>query len=645
MVYISKVCDSPTVDFAAEELKKYLRMMCPSLDVAISKGDKGGYRLGLMQDFGLDVSDAKDCLLDDILYADVSCDEGIIAGDNPRAVLLAVYELLRENGCRWLFPGVDGEFIPNGRIEKTSFRKKASCRFRGPCLEGACNQEALIATIDFLPKAGMNMFQCQFLLPIFFYRRFYLHWSSAVRDPETMDENTVLRWIAMAECEMQKRGIQYHAVGHGWTAAPFGIDVSTAWAAIDESTVTADQLQYMAMLDGERRLYGGVPTNTQFCMSNPKARSIVANYIADYAKEHTYIDFMDVWLADGHNNHCTCPECEKKTPSDWYVMLLNDIDDALNARGLDTKVIFCAYTDTTWAPVIERVNNPDRFALLLAPISRSYTKTLSPEDKPTMPPYEKNNIVMPEDLATYLGYFEDWKKVWPGMNICFEYYFWLHQYYDQSTLTLAKRIYEDIECYSSVGIDGLIGCGSERSFFPNGLCYHVFARKMFDSSLSFEELVEDYFSTAYGNRWREVADYLTRLGDAFGQAYLEGEESIDYAVSKHYNPERAIKLATVKDIVKDAQDLLDESLRHSERVVVNSYRMLREHAAYCKMLAEVFILKANGDNEGAIAEFEVMREKLSEREVYLEKVFDFTLCMEGIRRIIKGKQRDDAFGG
>ena len=646
MIYISKITASPVVDFAAEELKKYLRMMMPSLDVKITSDEvEGGYRLGLMQDFGLDVSDVRDPLLDDLLYADVENDSGIIAGGNPRAVLLSVYELLRHNGCRFLFPGVDGEFIPKGRIGKTSFRHKASVRFRGPCLEGACNQEALIATIDYLPKVGMNMFQAQFLLPIFFYRRFYLHWSSAVREPEIMDEDTVLRWLAMAECEMQKRGIQYHAIGHGWTAAPFGIDVSTAWAAIDESTVTDEQLQYMAMLDGKRQLYGGVPTNTQFCMSSPKARGIVANYIADYAKEHTYVDYLDVWLADGHNNHCTCPECEKKTPSDWYVMLLNDIDDALNARGLPTRIIFCAYTDTSWAPVIERVKNPDRFTLLLAPITRSYTKTLTPGEKGNFLPYVKNDISLPEDLATYLAYYEDWRRVWPGANVCFEYYFWLHQYYDQSTVTLAKRIFEDLECYVNVGIDGLIGCGSQRSFFPNGFCYYVFARKQLDMTLTFEELLEDYFSTAYGKRWREVLDYLNALGNAFGQAYFEGEESKDPEISKYYNPERAKLLRTVPAIIDAAGDLLDESKRNSERVVVNSYRILREHAAYCKMLADVFTIKAEGDNEGAIAAFEIMREKLSEREVYLEKVFDFTLCMEAMRRIIKGKQRDDAFGG
>ena len=132
MFYINKITSDTTVDYAAEELKKYLRMMMPDGgDVIISYNPtaKDGFRLGLMQDFGLDVTDAEVPELDDILY--ISCDEngGIIAGDNPRSVLLSVYEYLRQNGCRWLFPGADGEYIPMQSVVPVSYRFKPSFRY------------------------------------------------------------------------------------------------------------------------------------------------------------------------------------------------------------------------------------------------------------------------------------------------------------------------------------------------------------------------------------------------------------------------------------------------------------------------------------------------------------------------------------
>ena len=179
-------------------------------------------------------------------------------------MLIAVYELLRRNGCRFLFPGLDGEYIPEGKLKAVKLRHKPSLRYRGPCLEGSIMQEALLDMIDFLPKVGMNMFQYQFFSPIFFYRRHYCHWSSEVRSNEHITERTVSRLIAMSECEMKKRGIEYHAIGHGWTVKPFGIDVSSAWAPMDDYVVPKDVVKYLAELDGKRGLYGNVPTNTQF---------------------------------------------------------------------------------------------------------------------------------------------------------------------------------------------------------------------------------------------------------------------------------------------------------------------------------------------------------------------------------------------
>ncbi|MBR2080213.1 MAG: hypothetical protein IJ980_01085 [Oscillospiraceae bacterium] len=56
MLQIKKMRCDHVIDFAAEELKKYLRMMMPEGgDVAISTEPeaKDGFRLGLLEDFSL----------------------------------------------------------------------------------------------------------------------------------------------------------------------------------------------------------------------------------------------------------------------------------------------------------------------------------------------------------------------------------------------------------------------------------------------------------------------------------------------------------------------------------------------------------------------------------------------------------------
>ena len=103
-----------TIDFAAQELKKYLRMMMPragEIPVSYDKDAKDGFRLGLMADFGLD-PEVKNLYLDDVIYVKTDAAGGVIAGSNVRSVLQAVYRFLKKQGCIWLFPGSDGEKIP-----------------------------------------------------------------------------------------------------------------------------------------------------------------------------------------------------------------------------------------------------------------------------------------------------------------------------------------------------------------------------------------------------------------------------------------------------------------------------------------------------------------------------------------------------
>ena len=93
MFKIYKITSNPTVDFAAEELKKYLRMMMPRFGEIVIERDAAAitdFRLGVMSDLGLDTSEAEDVTLDDIVHIDVDADgNGIIAGSKVRMVLEA----------------------------------------------------------------------------------------------------------------------------------------------------------------------------------------------------------------------------------------------------------------------------------------------------------------------------------------------------------------------------------------------------------------------------------------------------------------------------------------------------------------------------------------------------------------------------
>ena len=129
MYQIKKMRSNHVIDFAAEELKKYLRMMMPeSGDITITyePSAEDGFRLGFAEDFGLTFEEVDDPVLDDVVHIETDTQGGILTGSNPRSVLFAVYRFLKENGCRWLFPGVDGEYIPIKDIEPTTYHHLAS---------------------------------------------------------------------------------------------------------------------------------------------------------------------------------------------------------------------------------------------------------------------------------------------------------------------------------------------------------------------------------------------------------------------------------------------------------------------------------------------------------------------------------------
>ena len=634
MTTINKRSLSSPIDFAAFELKKYLRMMRPdggSYEIRYDPVSEDGYRLGLLSDFGLDSSEAEDLDLDDLLYVDCGESGGIIAGSNPRSVLLAVYEYLRRLGCRWLFPGVDGEYIPIKNVVPIKFSHKPSMRYRGQCNEGSEYQGAMLDAIDFAPKVGMNVFMTEFFIPNCYYDSYYNHRNNENnREPEPVSPEQVLQWKRECETEMERRGIQFHDIGHGWTCEPLGIDSLNSIMPDDE--LPDEARRFVAMRGGKRSLFNDRPRHTEFCMSNPEARRRVVNYISDFSASHGTADYLHVWLADARNNHCECDECVKRTASDWYVILLNELDRELTERGDKTRIVFIVYTDTTFAPETEKIINQSRFTLMLAPITRSFTHSLPTViEKTPVPKYERNKIILPKRVEEYFLHLDEWKKTWGGSCIAYEYHFWRHQYYDIPGINIAKVVYDDVRAYEKNKIQGIIEDGSQRSFFPNGFAFYVYARTMFDTSYTYEELLEEYFSMAYGEAWRDIYDYLVKLGDAFDFEFIEQEKSLDYSVSKFYNPPHAEKIRTVPRITAEGLKIIRENYNSPYRVRTYSMRILQMHAEYANLLSEALAYKALGADKSAWEKFFEFRDKIGKYEAEFADVYDHGLAMESLK--------------
>ncbi len=640
MFKIYKITSDPTVDFAAEELKKYLRMMMPregEIKIEYNPDAKDGFRLGIMQDFGLDVSEARNVRLDDIIHIDTDEQSGIIAGSNVRSVLLAVYKYLKLNDCRFLFPGIDGESIPVKKVEAQKYHKMADHRYRGQCNEGATSQQHYLDAIDFMPKIGMNCYMLEFDIPHVYYQRWYEHNFNHRYPNEKATEDQILQWKRECEVEIKKRGLLFHDMGHGWTVLPFGMDTH-GWGKVDDvpEEILEKARPFLAQINGVRELFTGNPMNTNVCMSNPKARKIMVDYIVDYAERQNNVDFLHIWLSDNRNNHCECEECVKKDTADWYVILLNEIDAELTARNLDTHLVFISYYDTTWAPVKERLINQDRFTMLFAPHTRTYIENFGMKaDHSRKFPYERNHLKFPVGMAECLAYYEDWRKGFQGDCFVYEYHFWMLQAYDPSYQFLAKCLYKDIQGLKSNQLDGIIEDSTPRNFMPSGFAQTLIGEVLFDKSIKYEDLETDYMSHAFGENYKKVLDFLNGISDERMTNHLfEIHSRRRLKLGNSFDDPYVLEKA--KQWKKAAEDFLPV-VKENEWSPIHSQTVLWQNMYFfLKVLnldADILIAKYQGRFEEAYEIATKGIEELGKEEYRCQTFFDLYLWAYSLRHI------------
>ena len=642
MLTIHKISAASAIDFAAEELRRYLRMMMPEgghIAIDTDKAAKGGFCLGLLSDLGLPDGDVEDAHMDEILYADTKECGGIIAGNNPRAVLLATYEYLRGQGCRWLYPGVDGEYIPDREgLSPVSFRIKPSCRYRAFANAAAVSQQATMAMIDFLPKVGMNTFMFEFRIPTHYTDSYYNHLHNEMNRPaEPVTPRTILAWKRSAESEIDRRGLLFHDVGHGFCVDAFGIDSALSWYESDEKHIPEGARQYLAEVGGHRGFFHGVPINTNFCMSNPEARRLVAKCVADYAENHENVDLLHVWLADGINNQYECPECIKRIPSDWYVEMLNDIDTEMTARALPTKIVFLAYVDIVWAPEEAVIKNQDRFVFMLAPFTRRYYDTI-PKNGLTVknPPYVRNKIYLPRTLEEFLVFYNDWRKMFKGPSFVFDYHFCWPEFRDFSKLGMAKLIYDEVRLYKEMGIDGIVEDGDLRPFMPHSIHLYTLGRTLFNTETPYEDIIEDYFSHLYGEDYKDFIAYFERIGEVFDWKYFAELGSENPRVNKFYSPTLAKKMENAANLFAEGRALVAAHYNSDIRVQTVAVRLLSHYIDLMEKTAEVMAKKAVGDDKEATRLLDEFKADYGRRECEIGAYFNHCCYFNFLHYIVVG---------
>ena len=579
------------LSFAREELTRHMDMLrfCTQ-----------GYPVTLTVDAGLP---------EDTYSYTFTAQGGAIAGSDPHCVLQGVYAYLRSIGFVFLMPGKDGTCVPEitglSQLLRPETVHTASFRHRGVCVEGADSLENALDFIDWLPKNGFNSFFVQFKKPDIFFERWYEHTFNPLLPPEHKSRAELDAMERAVTGAMALRGIRDHRVGHGWTAEAIGFS-NTGWHN-EETELDEDTRPLVAQVGGVRRLWQGVPTNTNLCYANPEARRRLTEQVVSYARANQNVDYLHFWLADEYNNICECAECAKTTLSDQYVEILNEIDEKLTAEGLNTKIVFLLYQELLYAPLQARLKNPDRFCLMFAPISRTFEKSYPREGAlPPIPPYVRNQVKLPETVEGNLAHYFSWKTQFDRDCFFYDYPLGRAHYGDFGYMKIAKVIYDDVHALKALGSNGYMSCQELRAACPTAFPNFVMGQALLDDSRSYEELKEEYFRAMFGENFEAVIAYLEQLSEFSDTDYFNGH-------GPRFQPEKAARFQKIRQtamaFLLDLEQLRDDRPGHRE-----NWDFLEFHGNYCILLSRALEAQCMGDTAAANGHFREFCGYIRQRE-------------------------------
>ena len=301
--------------------------------------------------------------------------------------------------------------------------------------------------------------------------------------------------------------------------------------------------------------------------------------------------------------------------SDYYWMILNELDERLTAEGLDTKIVWEIYSDLLYPPMKTRLKNPGRFVLMFCPTGRAYSRHL-PDGFPVteIPPYQVNGVydTCMEDSLAYLYHN---KKLFDGDIFCFDYHLMYNHFMDASKENLARVIYEDIQRYDAFPFFGLMSCQLQRMALPTALPMVVMGKTLWKRSIPYEDIRRELYAAAFGEADLDaVTDYLVALSDCINVGVLKDDRRpADEVIALM---ERAIHL------IEEFRPTIERHLSEGDPCRASSWCQLLPHGEIYTMVARSCIAELTEGKEAAAAWRKQAAQYVWEHEDELVDVLD-----------------------
>jgi len=378
----------------------------------------------------------------------------VIVGACPRAALYGAYALLERWGCRWCFPGPQGEVIPQRptlALPPLRVTEKPALSYR-TFLQLEVASPATADWIDWMAKNRMN----RMIVTLYPAKGYKGQTYSQFRQTPGLVE------------AIRRRGIGIEAGNHA----------GFYW--IPPAEFFGSKPEFYSQVKGKQHTLENLKLDRgQLCYANEEVAEVTARRVIAFARANPEVDLISLYTNDGYG-YCECDRCAA----------LGSASDA-----------YCTHVSR----VAERVYK------VLPAMRLSFLSYSTVKDPPRVRVFGKNTLCA---MATWPPPDENRLKGWQasgaGQVALYEYY--MGSYSDRSFPWVATKVIGDeLQTIHRLGLVGVASQCELDNWTAYALNYWVFARMAWNLAQPVEEVVADYCSHYYGEAAQPMRAYFAEL--------------------------------------------------------------------------------------------------------------------------------------
>ena len=146
-------------------------------------------------------------------------------------------------------------------------------------------------------------------------------------------------------------------------------------------------------------------------------------------------------------------------------------------------------------------------------------------------------------------------------------------------------------------------------------------RMLWDNTLTYDALQEEYFSALYGSHWQEARDCLEQLSALSSPDYFNG-------IGPRVDARLARRLHKAVDAAHALHETAVRRAAETRGLAQNAWHLLDYHAGYCRLISEALAAQADGRQAEAQQQWLTVMQYIREHELQYQPYLDVYRVLE-----------------